>query len=56
MLASVEAPYLIFPRVIYWWSYIATAAITLAFSGLVDLILLPKLNKINMADSMKAVD
>ena len=55
VLASVEAPYLLFPRVIYWWSYIATAAITLAFSGLVDLILLPKLNKINMADSMKAV-
>ena len=56
ILGSIQAPYLTFPLVIDWWSYLVTAAATLLFSGLVDLILLPKLNKIDMADSMKAVD
>ena len=56
ILGSIQAPYLTFPLVVDWWSYLVTAAATLLFSGLVDLILLPKLNKIDMADSMKAVD
>lgn len=56
ILNSIQAPYLLFPTVIYWWSYLISAGLTIVFSGLVDLILLPKLNKIDMAESMKAVD
>ncbi len=56
ILGSVNAPYLTFPIIIYWWSFLVAAGITLLFSGLVDLILLPKLGKIDMAESMKAVD
>ena len=56
ILSSIQAPYMIFPNVIYWWSYLVTAGLTIVFSGLVDLILLPKLRKIDMAESMKAVD
>lgn len=56
ILGSIQAPYLLFPNIIYWWSYLITAGLTIVFSGLVDLILLPKLAKIDMAESMKAVD
>lgn len=56
ILGSVNAPYLTFPIIIEWWSFLVAAGITLVFSGLVDLILLPKLNRIDMAESMKAVE
>lgn len=56
ILSSIQAPYMVFPNIIYWWSYLVSAGLTILFSGLVDLILLPKLAKIDMAESMKAVD
>lgn len=37
-------------------SYVLAAAITLAFSALVDVLMLPKLRHIRMVESMKAVD
>lgn len=56
IVTQIGSSFMIFPYVISWWSYLVTVALTFLFSGLVDLMLLPKLNKINMADSMKAVD
>lgn len=56
ILSQVMSSFMTFPFIISWWSYLITAALTFGFAGLVDLFLLPKLNKINMADSMKAVD
>ena len=56
VLFSINSPSLTFPILIQWWSFFVSAGATLIFSALVDLILLPKLKKIDMADSMKAVD
>lgn len=56
ILNGIGSSFMIFPFSVSWWSYVVTIALTFLFSGLVDLMLLPKLNKINMADSMKAVD
>ena len=56
LLSGISSSFMIFPFSVSWWSYLTTIALTFLFSGLVDLMLLPKLNKINMADSMKAVD
>ena len=43
-------------RQIFPLSYVWAALATLAFSGVVDLLMLPKLHRIRMAESMKAVD
>lgn len=56
LLNGISSSFMVFPFAIEWWSYLVTVALTFLFSGLVDLMLLPKLNKISMADSMKAVD
>ena len=56
LVNGISSSFMIFPLSVEWWTYLVTVALTFAFSGLVDLMLLPKLNRINMADSMKAVD
>lgn len=56
IITQITSSFMTFPFVISWWSYVSTVALTFVFTGLVDLLLLPKLNRINMADSMKAVD
>ncbi|MBQ7227880.1 MAG: FtsX-like permease family protein, partial [Clostridia bacterium] len=56
IISSINSANLVFPVVIEWWTFLVGAGITILFSLLVDLILLPKLKKIDMADSMKAVD
>ena len=56
LVHGISSSFMTFPLALEWWSYVVTVALTFLFSGLVDLLLLPKLNNINMADSMKAVD
>lgn len=56
IITQIMSSFMTFPFIISWWSYVSTIALTFGFTGLVDLLLLPKLNRINMADSMKAVD
>ena len=56
LLHGISSSFMVFPFSVSWWSYLTTIALTFLFSGLVDLMLLPKLSRINMADSMKAVD
>jgi putative ABC transport system permease protein len=47
---------LMFGRRIAGESFILSALITMVFSGLVDLLMLGKIRKIKMAESMKAID
>lgn len=56
IIASLVNPYMLFPVTIYWWSHLIAIGLTIVFSGLVDLLLLRKLSKIDMAESMKAVE
>ena len=43
-------------REISWQSYLLAAVLTLVFSALVDILMLFKLRRIQMVESMKAVD
>jgi putative ABC transport system permease protein len=45
-----------FGRDISTLGFVLSALLTLAFSGCVDLLMLPKLRGIKMAESMKAAD
>lgn len=56
VIKTVEAANLMLGRSISTQSYIYSIIITLFFSIVVDLILLLKLNKIEMVESMKAID
>ncbi|MBQ3126922.1 MAG: FtsX-like permease family protein [Clostridia bacterium] len=52
--AEIEA--IMFGRSIYPLSYVCSAAITLAFGGLVNLVMLRRLRNIDMVESLKSVD
>ena len=54
VMQTAEVDMVMFGRDIYPLSYILSAAITLIFTGIVDLIMLPKIKGIDMVDSMKA--
>lgn len=54
VIQTAEVDAVMFGREIYPLSYILAAVITLFFTVLVDLIMLKKLRKINMVESMKA--
>lgn len=56
VIKTVEAVNLMMGRSISFKSYICSAAITLFFSMMVNLILYRKLRKIEMVESMKAID
>ncbi len=56
LISVAENADLMFGRSISLMSFILSALFTLAFSGGVDLLMLPKLRGIKMAESMKAVD
>ncbi len=52
--AEVEA--VMFGRTLYFRSYLIAAAVTLLFTFLVELLMLPKIRRISMVESMKAND
>ncbi|MDR1131211.1 MAG: ABC transporter permease [Oscillospiraceae bacterium] len=54
IVASAELSSMMFGRTIRWFSYVYSAALTLTFSLLVDLIMRRKLRHISMVESMKA--
>jgi putative ABC transport system permease protein len=56
VIGVAENADLMFGRHISSMSFILSAAITLIFSGAVDLLMLKKIRNIKMAESMKAVD
>ena len=56
VIARAESTDLMFGRSIKAVSFLLSAAFTMVFSGLVDLIMYKKLIAIEMVDSMKAVD
>ncbi|GHU96987.1 ABC transporter permease [Spirochaetia bacterium] len=56
VISVAENPDLMFGRDIAPISFVLSAVITLLFSALVDLLMIPKIRNIRMADSMKAVD
>lgn len=51
-----ETVEIMFGRTIHFSSFFWSGVLTLLFSALVDLLMLPKLRRIDMAESMKAVD
>lgn len=56
VIVTAENASLMFGRDISPWSYVLAAAITLLFSVLVDFLMVFKIRKIEMVESMKAVD
>ena len=54
VIAASEVDMIMFGREIYPLSYVFSAAVTLMFTVIVDLIMLRKLNSIDMVESMKA--
>lgn len=56
IITVIEDPDMMFGREIFRQSYLMAAAITIAFSLLVNLVMTRKLRGIKMVDSMKALD
>lgn len=56
VVVSAETTDLVLSRAISPWSYVLAAALTLAFTGVVDALMTTKLRRIRMVESMKAVD
>lgn len=56
VIKTAEMDAIMFGRTLYVRSFLLAAAVTLLFTLLVDLIMLPKIRKINMVESMKASD
>ena len=56
VIHTVEVNDLMFGRTVKPFSYLISGIMTLGFSAVVDLIMLPKLKKIDMVESMKAND
>ncbi len=56
VIRTVEVDMVMFGRIIAPSSFVFAAVLTVLFSLLVDLSMLPKLNRINMVESLKSVD
>ncbi|MDR2515969.1 MAG: FtsX-like permease family protein [Spirochaetaceae bacterium] len=56
IISVAENPDLMFGRTISPLSFILSALFTLIFSALVDMVMLGKINRINMAESLKSPD
>lgn len=56
VVVSTESIGIRFGRTIYAPTYILTIVLMLVFIGLVDLIMLPKIKKINPAESLKSIE
>ena len=54
VVRTAEVEIVMFGRDIYVMSYLLAAALTLAFSALVDVVMARKLRRIDMVESMKA--
>ncbi len=54
VVSTAEVDAVMFGRVLYPRSFLISAAITVFFTGVVDLIMIPKIRRINMVESMKA--
>ncbi len=56
VLETTEIDMIMFGREIYWYSYVASAALTVAFSALVNIVMHFKLKRISMIESLKSVE
>lgn len=56
IIVTVEVSAAMFGRTIYWQSYLIAAGFTILFTVLVNLIMRRQIRKIDMVESMKAVD
>jgi putative ABC transport system permease protein len=56
IVITVEVAGVMFGRTIGWSSYLIAAGLTILFTLAVNLIMRPVIRKINMVESMKAVD
>ncbi len=54
VVSTAEVDMVMFGRDISWMSYLLSALLTLAFSAIVCLVMVPKLKKIDMVESLKA--
>ena len=54
VVKTAEVDMVMFGRSIRWWSFVLSAALTLVFSALVNLVMYRKLKNIDMVESMKA--
>lgn len=56
VVATAEVDYVMFSRTIHLESFVIAFVLTLVFTGLILLIMTPKLNRIDMVESLKSVD
>lgn len=56
VVATAEVDYVMFSRTIHLKSFVIAFVLTLVFTGLILLIMTPKLNRIDMVESLKSVD
>lgn len=56
VVATAEVDYVMFSRTIHLESFVITFVLTLVFTGLILLVMTPKLNRIDMVESLKSVD
>ena len=56
IMKIIEMDDIVFPRIIFWYSYLISMAITIVFGLLVNLAMYKKLRKIPMVESLKSVE
>ena len=56
IMTVIEMDDVIFPKMIFWYSYIISFAITIVFGIIVNLTMYNKLKKIPMVESLKSVE
>lgn len=56
VVATAEVDYIMFSRTIHLESFVIAFVLTLVFTGLILLVMTPKLNRIDMVESLKSVD
>lgn len=56
VVATAEVDYVMFSRTIHLESFVIAFVLTLVFTGLILLVMTPKLNRIDMVESLKSVE
>ena len=56
IMTVIEMDDVVFPKMIFWYSYIISFAITIVFGIIVNLTMYNKLKKIPMVESLKSVE
>lgn len=56
VVETAEVDYVMFSRTIHLESFVIAFVLTLVFTGLILLVMTPKLNRIDMVESLKSVD